>query len=146
MVQSNVVPWLNLRPVQSGTLHAGTNSNSAIPLEAAELSAKPAIAPQTLKTAMENARPVAAGSAQEGPETDQQHELILGKKAKIVATFGVNLKNKPDSDAMLVCLLGPETIVTAVRNQIQEDGAIWYYVKAGGRSGWVSDLSLEAIE
>lgn len=146
VAQPNVVPWLNPKPVQSATLRAGNNSNGAIPLETTEPTAKPAIASLPPKTSMASARPFAAGSAHKNAETAQQNELILGKKAKIVATFGVNLKNKPDSDAMLVCLLGPETIVTAVRNQIQEDGAIWYYVKFGEQSGWVSGLYLEAIE
>ena len=146
MVQPNVVPGLALKPVPSATIHAGTNSNLAIPLETTELTAKPAIASLPPKTSMAYARAVAAGAAQKGPETAQQHELTLGKKAKVVATFGVNLKNRPDSDAMLVCLLGPETIVTPIRNQRQEDGAIWYYVKANGQSGWVSGLYLEAIE
>ncbi len=76
-------------------------------------------------------------------EADQAHLLNSGDKAKIMATFGVNLRSQPRLDAMWVGLLGPEAAVLINSSQRKDDGTVWYHIRAGKQSGWVTEDSIE---
>ena len=69
--------------------------------------------------------------------------LNPGDRAKIMTTFGVNLRSQPQFDAMWVGLLGPETAVMINSSQRQDDGTVWYHVESRRQSGWVTAASLE---
>lgn len=93
-----------------------------------------------VKAAGKNEEKVAAI---EDNKTGDDQLLGAGVQARIMTTFGINLKAQPRTDAKWVGLLGPDTLVTIKSVLIQSDGTVWYYVESGEREGWVPATCLD---
>ncbi len=65
--------------------------------------------------------------------------LAPGKSARVTASGGINMRDKPNSAAKLVGKLGPDTTVSIKEGPTNADGYTWWLVDDGsGNVGWVA--------
>ncbi|MFN2105767.1 MAG: SH3 domain-containing protein [Candidatus Promineifilaceae bacterium] len=116
------------------------------PAEPAPIEARAAIEP-AIETTVEAAAPVEKQEVdlEQIDEDSDMNLLNPGDRARIMTTFGVNLRSQPQFDALWVGLLGPETAVMINRSERKDDGTVWYHIESRRQSGWVTAASLEKL-
>ncbi|MGC8780139.1 MAG: SH3 domain-containing protein [Anaerolineae bacterium] len=65
--------------------------------------------------------------------------LAPGKSARVTASGGVNMRDKPSSSAKLLGRLAPNTVVSVKEGPTDAEGFTWWLVDDGaGHVGWVA--------
>ncbi len=65
--------------------------------------------------------------------------LAPGKSARVTASNGVNMRDKPSATARLLGRVAPNTVVSVKEGPVEAEGYKWWLVDDGtGRVGWVA--------
>ena len=99
----------------------------------------------TPKTLEEEVKNVVLGSKSESSDEGETIILTGSDTAKVLTTFGINLKLEPYADSKWVGLLGPKTLVTLHECKKYADGTSWFLVQHKEQSGWIESSNLDPI-
>jgi len=103
------------------------------PARAAATATRPAVATPTA-TPVPTRPPTVAPTATPTPAG-----LAPGKSARVTASGGVNMRDKPSSSARLLGRLAPNTVVSVKEGPTNAEGYVWWLVDDGaGHVGWVA--------
>lgn len=89
------------------------------------------------------------------PGDEPSHEPDLARdrglsststRGEVVAPFGLNLRENPQTDGVLLDVLEPGTNVRLLDRVMQQDGAAWQQVQVNNQKGWVKSAFLKNCE